>query len=114
MFLMGQVYLALEDYTHARNMYENIRAAFGDSPQCYNGMALCAMQEEKYDEALQYIQEGLKMDGFSGKQELYFNEMIIYERKLDFETAKQKAQEYTVRYPSDQRGQKEKLFLESR
>ncbi len=114
MYLMGQVYLALEDYTHARNMYENIRAAFGDSSQCYNGMAMCAMREGKYDEALQYIQQGLQMDGFEGKQELYFNEMVAYEKKLDFAVAKQKAQEYVVRYPSDERGQKEMLFLESR
>ncbi len=114
MFLMGQVYLALEDYTHARNMYENIRTAFGDSPQCCNGMAMCAMKEKKYDEALQYIQQGLQMDGTAGKQELYFNEMTAYEKKLDFETARQKAQEYAARYPSDERGQKEALFLESR
>ncbi len=114
MFLMGQVYLALEDYTHARNMYENIKAAFGDSPQCCNGMAMCAMKEGKYDEALQYIQQGLQMDGFAGKQELYFNEMTAYEKKLDFAAAKQKAQEYVARYPSDERGQKELLFLESR
>lgn len=114
MFLMGQVYLALEDYTHARNMYEKIRETFGDSPQCCNGMAMCAMKEGKYDEALQYIQQGLQMDGFAGKQELYFNEMVAYEKKLDFETAKQKAQEYVVRYPSDEKGQKEALFLESR
>lgn len=114
MFLMGQVYLALEDYTHARNMYENIRAAFGESTQYCNGMAMCAMKEGKYDEALQYIQQGLALDGFAGKQELYFNEMVAYEKKLDFETAKRKAQEYMVRYPSDERGQKEALFLESR
>ncbi len=114
MFLLGQVYLALEDYTHARNMYENIHASFGESAQYYNGMAMCAMKEEKYDEALQYIQQGLLMDGYSGKQELYFNEMVAYEKKLDFETAKQKAQEYVVRYPSDERGQKEVQFLQSR
>ena len=114
MYLMGLVYLALEDDTHARNIYDQIRTEYGDSTRCCNGLALCAMAEENYDQALEWISQGLSLDGNEGKQELYFNEMICYERKLDFETAKKKAQEYAQNYPSDEKGQKELKFLQSR
>lgn len=114
MYLMGEVYLAQKDYTHARNTYEQIRSIYGDTPKCYNGLAMCAMEEEKYEEALAYLAQGLQMEDETGRQELYFNEMVAYEKKLDFETAKQKAQEYVARYPSDERGQKELVFLKTR
>lgn len=41
------------------------------------------------------------------------NEMIVYEKKLDFTTALQKAEEYLEMYP-DVRRQKERAFLRSR
>lgn len=114
MYLMGQVYLALEDYAHMKNIYEQIRTEFGDSARCCNGLALCAIEEEDYDGALEWIAQGLALEGTEGRQELYFNEIVAYEKKLDFETAKQKAAEYVERYPSDEQGQKELNFLESR
>lgn len=114
MYLMGQVYLALGDNTHAKNIYDQIRTEYGDSARCCNGLAMCGMAEENYDQALEWIAQGLSMQGNEGKQELYFNEMVCYERKLDFETAKQKAQEYVQNYPSDEEGQKELKFLQSR
>ena len=51
---------------------------------------------------------------YSRIQELYFNEIVAYERKLDFATAKAKAQEYIQNYPSDEAGQKEWVFLSTR
>lgn len=114
MYLMGEVYLAKEDYVHAKNMYEQLRSTYGDTPKCCNGLALCAMKEGKYEEALAYLEQGLQTEDSADMQELYFNEMVAYEKKLDFETAKQKAEEYVARYPSDERGQKELIFLNTR
>lgn len=114
MYLMGQVYLALGDGTHAKNIYEQIRSEYGDSARCCNGLAMCGMAEKNYDQALEWISQGLSRDETGGKQELYFNELVCYERKLDFETAKQKAQEYVRNYPSDEKGQRELKFLQSR
>lgn len=114
MYLMGQVYLALEDFSHAKNMYEQIRTEYGDSARCFNGLVMCALAEENYDSALEWIAQGLAQDGNEGKQELYFNELVCYEKKLDFDTAKQKAQAYVENYPSDEKGQKEWKFLQSR
>ena len=114
MYLIGKVYLALDDYEHALAIYQQIQSELGADAESYNGLALCAMRREDYDTALSCISQGLELEGTAGKQELYFNEIVVYEKKLDFETAKLKAREYTERYPGDEAGQKEWTFLSSR
>lgn len=96
------------------SVYQQIQKEYGATAQSYNGLALCAMASGDYTGALSYISEGLALDGASGKQELYFNEIVAYERLQDFETAKAKAQEYVQRYPGDEAGQKEWMFLSTR
>lgn len=112
--LMGQIYLAQEDYGHARAMYETVQQEDGESPETYNGLALCSLASGEYDQALQYIAQGLAMNQETGKQELLFNEIVAYERKLDFTTAKVKAEAYVQLYPTDEAGQKEQKFLSTR
>lgn len=112
--LMGRIYLAQEDYAHAKAMYETIQKESGESPETYNGLALCCMASGEYDQALVYIEQGLALEGEIGKQELLFNEIVVYERKLDFTTAKIKAENYVVLYPTDAAGQKEYAFLKTR
>ncbi len=114
MQLMGRVYLALGDREHAQAVYRQIEEEFGASAAVCNGLALCAFVDGDYDTALSCISQGLAMEGDEAKQELYFNEIIAYERKLDFSTAKAKAQEYVRRYPADEAGKKEWTFLSTR
>lgn len=114
MYLIGRVYLAMEDYEHAQAIYQQLQSEFGESAETYNGLALCAIESGDYDTALSYISQGLALDGTDGKQELYFNEIVAYERKLDFGTAKEKAQAYVQNYPGDEAGQKEWTFLTTR
>ena len=86
----------------------------GESPAAYNGLALCEIGSGNYDTALSYITQGLALESESGKQELRFNEIVVYEKKLDFATALVKAEAYCTLYPADQKGKKEWQFLESR
>ncbi len=114
MYLMARVYLAQGDPLHAKGIYEQIMESFGESPKVYNGIAASEIAQENYDAALEAIQTGLALDGEAGKKDLRFNEIIAYEYKLDFATAKEKAAEYIVRYPSDEAGRKEYAFLSTR
>ena len=111
---MGQIYLARGDYDNARAIYNQIQSIEGANVDSYNGLALCALQSGDPDSALVYIGEGLALEGNQGKQELYFNEIVAYERKLDFVMAREKCRAYAERYPTDQRGQKELTFLSTR
>lgn len=114
LLLMGQVYMGLEDTAHAKSMYQQYIETHGESPEAYNGLALAEMADGNNDAALDYIAKGLALDGESGKQELYFNEIVAYENKKDFETAKVKAEIYTQTYPGDEQGKKEYGFLSTR
>ena len=84
----------MEDYEHAQAIYRQIQSAFGGGAETFNGLALCAIESGDYDTALSCISQGLALEGTEGKQELYFNEIVAYERKIDFATAKAKAHEY--------------------
>ena len=112
--LMGQIYLARKDYDNAKATYSQILSKNGSSKDAYNGLALCAMEQSDLDGALDYIAKGLSLDGEEGKQELYFNEIVAYEKKLDFQTARDKCRKYVEMYPTDEDGAKELKFLNTR
>lgn len=114
MELMGEVYLAQEDYDHALSMFQSLMDLKGESPAAYNGLALCSIASGNYDGALAYIEEGLKLDTDESKQNLRFDEIVCYEKKLDFETAAIKARAYVELYPTDEAGQREYRFLKTR
>ncbi len=114
MELMGQVYLAQDDYANAQAMYQAMLSQNGETPAGYNGLAQCALASGDYDQALQHIASGLALDNEDGKMELRFNEIVAYERKNDFQTAYVKAQAYVELYPGDESGQKELTFLSTR
>ncbi len=112
--LMGQIYLARKDYDNAKATYGNILEIDRDNKDAYNGLALCAIAVGDPDSALDYIAQGLAIEGSEGKQELYFNEIIAYEKRLDFLTARDKCRTYVEMYPTDEMGVKELKFLNTR
>ena len=86
-------------------------------------MSVCAMQSGDYEKALEYIQTGLGLAQTSdGKEssdagmlrEMKYNEIVCFEQKADWESAKQKAEEYLQEYPDDETVQKEAEFLKTR
>lgn len=114
MLLLGKVYLALEDPALGKIVYQQYMDQYGESPEAYNGIAMCELAEKSWDTAIATIQKGLELSTEAGKQDLYYNEIVAYENKKDFETAKQKAQEYVDKYPGDLAGKKEYDFLSTR
>ena len=83
----GRVYYYMDDYENAES--ELKQAIDGD-----NGLALCDIEDGDYDSALSDIESGIHVAGAEDMQSLLFNEIVVYEKKLDFQTALQKAQEY--------------------
>ncbi|WP_394917382.1 tetratricopeptide repeat protein [uncultured Robinsoniella sp.] len=112
--LLGKVYLKLEDSKLARNIYQQYLNDFGEAPEAYNGIALCDLADNAPDAAIATIQKGLALNGETGKQDLFYNEIVAYERKKDFQTAKEKAEAYIAKYPNDAAGKKEYDFLSTR
>jgi len=112
--LLGKVYLAMEDSSSARAMYQEYLDTKENVAKAYNGLALCDIYEKNYNSALDNITKGLAEQNEEEQQELLFNEIVVYEYKLDFETAKAKMAEYLSLYPDDEIAIRENEFLQSR
>lgn len=115
MLLLGMVYRAQGDTSNARSMYQQyVSADDSDPAKGYNGLALCDMDDGSYDSALENISKGLEDASTEEMQDLLFNEIVVYEKKLDFATALSKIQEYIKMFPDDENAAKELTFLQSR
>ena len=112
--LLGQVYLEKGDTAGAREMFQQYLDMEGTRAKGYNGLALCDIKEENYEEALKNIEAGLEDAETEDMKLLMFNEVVVYEKMSDFATAKEKADKYTEWFPDDEEMQKEQTFLASR
>lgn len=113
--ILGMVYMAQGDTSNARSFYQQYIDADGDDPaKGYNGLALCNISDGDYDSALQNISQGLGDATSDEMRDLLFNEIVVYEKKLDFSTALSKAQEYVQTFKDDDAAAKELTFLQSR
>ena len=95
--ILGMVYMAQGDTSNARSFYQQYIDSDGD-----------------YDSALQNISQGLGDATSDEMRDLLFNEIVVYEKKLDLSTALSKAQEYVQTFKDDDAAAKELTFLQSR
>ena len=113
--ILGMVYMAQGDTANARSFYQQYIDADGEDPaKGYNGLALCDIADGDYDSALQNISQGLGDATSDEMRDLLFNEIVVYEKKLDFSTALSKPQEYVQTFTDDEAAAKELTFLQSR
>lgn len=112
--LLGMVYMAQGNNTDARTMFQQYVSQADNSAKGFNGLALCDIEDGDYDSALSNISSGIHAAEGEDLQSLLFNEIAVYEKKLDFETALQKTNEYLELYPDDKTAKKEQAFLETR
>ncbi len=112
--LLGKTYLALGDAANARAMYREHL----EDPVCaaasYNGLAMCDLAEGNYESALLNIEEGLALHDDTVNESLLYNEIIVYEHKEDWTTARVKAATFAAMYPTNEAGQREAAFLATR
>ncbi|HIT90898.1 MAG TPA: tetratricopeptide repeat protein [Candidatus Merdenecus merdavium] len=114
MLFLGKVLYELNDIDNGITIYQKYLAEVKEDARAYNGLALGKIKKQDYDGALLNIQTGLSMDDGEVKQNLLFNEIVAYEGKADFATAKEKAAEFVALYPDDSVGQREYEFLQTR
>jgi tetratricopeptide (TPR) repeat protein len=109
--VLGNVYFKSGDISSAKSLFMEVISEGGDTAMAYNGLAMCAIEEEDYESALVYVQLGLDCEDDDAERSLLFNEVIAYEKMLDFETAEEKAEAYMEKYPSDKEMEEELRFL---
>lgn len=111
-FLLGQVYLALDDVANARAVYSDYTATPGMIGGAYNGLALCDITEDDYEGALAHVEAGLQAE--PSHQGLLYNQIVILEQMRDWNGARSKAAAYVGKYPTDEAGLREYEFLSTR
>lgn len=112
--LLGNIYLETEDSASARNMYQEYLKKEENMAIAYNGLAMCDIHEGNYDQALINIENGLANSTPETQKGLLYNEIVAYEYKLDFATAKSKMAAYLELYPDDAEALRENEFLSTR
>lgn len=111
--LLGNVYLEQNDTEAARELFQS--AVDGEEKSAaYNGLALCELADGNYDAALEQIEKGLEGAGEKDRENLLFNQIVTYERKLDFAKAKSLMEEFLKEFPDNEEAIRENQFLQNR
>lgn len=128
---LGMVYYVQQDYEQARMNLQQVIDLGGEvTPVLYNLMGLSAMYLADYDGALSAFEAGAALPAagdytdtsgakqsvdYSGViQEMKFNRIVCFEKKLDWTNAKAEMEAYIGAYPDDTSAQKEAEFLSTR
>lgn len=113
LYLLGNVCLEQGDTEATRKLFENASKE-KEAAAAYNGLALCELAEGNYDAALAQISKGLEGAKGKDRENLLFNEIVAYEKKLDFEKAKALMADFLKEFPDNEEAQRENQFLQSR
>lgn len=111
--LLGNVYLDQNDTESARKLFEQ-ELEGEEKAAAQNGLALCDIAEENYDAALEHIESGLEEASGQDRENLLFNQIVVYEKKLDFAQAKTLMTSFLEEFPDNEAAVRENQFLQSR
>lgn len=106
-----------QDYQGAYEAFENALAQGTEqTATIYSLLGNCAMELEKYDQAVEYYELCLSMEDISDEllQETEYNLIAAYEYAGDVESAKECLETYIEKYPDDESALREADFLETR
>lgn len=111
---MAQSYDASGDSEQAKALYESYISKNESDGTILSALGEMQMKEGNYSQALEFFEKALASENIENEQQIRRNEIIIYERQLDFAKAKEKMAEYLEKYPDDEDAKRESVFLETR
>ncbi len=111
---LGQAFIEAERYDEAVALCEEQTAVGGGSGELYNQLGLALMNLGQYDQALEYLERGIRSGDEAVMQKLLYNQAAVYEKKLDFASALTVLEDYAARYGTTPEIEKELAFLRTR
>lgn len=121
---LGMALYEQEEYKGALDAFENaVDSGARETPQMYNLMGISSMKTEDFAGALEYFAAGIALaDARSDEetidggllQEMRYNEIVCCEKSADWDTAKEKMEQYLADYPNDEEAKREAEFLSTR
>ena len=112
--MLGKTYEATGDNTYAASLYAGYLDQKGNNAAVYNQLGVCRWKLEDYEGALAAFSFGLKLEDPEWMRELSYNEAVTYEYMGDYETAREKMEEFLKAYPKDENANHELNFLITR
>lgn len=111
---LGQALADQDRFDEAVDLYEQAVSGGMQNGEIYNRMAVCEIEAGNIDQAIQYLEQGVKTGDQSVMDSLFLNQAAAYERKQDFPRALSILEQYTAAYGVNEKVQKEMDFLRSR
>lgn len=114
---LGIAYYEMQKFEEAIAAFEKaLELGTEKTASIYYLMGTSYLRLDDYENMFQYYDKTLSMPDWTDamRQDIWLNEIAVYERQYDWEAAKTIAEEYVAAYPEDERIQKEAAFLESR
>ena len=113
-FYLANIYEKAGDHNYAMILLEEYIASGTAGAEGYLTVARHYYDAGNYDQALSMVQVGIALGDSGVLKSLLEEEIVCYERLLDFATARAKAEDYLDKYPEDSMMQKEYEFLKTR
>lgn len=111
---LGSYYEQKKDYKNMELYYNVYITNFGVNTYVAYQLSSYYLNEDNLDAASTMVTKGLEADDDLYRDMVLFNEIIIYEKQLDYETALAKADKLHTDYPNNETYKKEYDFLNSR
>ncbi len=111
---LADAYVSQGDIMQGLVCYEELFATGKAAATAYNQYGLCLMEMERYEEAADAFSKGLELNDPLVDAQLMFNEAVAYEQMRDWTTAYEKMKAFVQKYPENEEGQHEFIFLETR
>lgn len=114
-YCLGYCYELRGEYSEAELIYQKLLTEVTDGKaRIYNQLAACKIRQQKYDEALMLIGQGMALSDQSVKADLLWNQAMCYEGKRDYDAAIDILVQYQQQFPDDENCRMELSYLRSR
>ena len=114
-YYIGEIYRTKKDYPKAIYYYETyMDAGKPATSEVYNQIGTCLIKTGQYEEALNYLEQGIAYHQAGTIQTLKRNEIVALERLGRFEEADDKLSDYIKQYPVEDNAVKESEFIKTR
>lgn len=111
---MGKVMEMLGDTQGAFAIYKNYAKDHKGDGDALCNLIKILLADEKYETALDYMEDALKNVPQQRKRELLEYQIIIYEQLMRYDEAESLLEKFIKEYPEDEKAQKELIFLQTR
>ena len=112
--ILAQTYDQMGDQSQAQEYYELYAQDHADDSVVLEELGNMAMEQEDYEQALTYYEDGLATNAPANEQELLRGQIAALEQLYKFEEAKELMAQYVLDYPDDEEAAREYLFLKTR